>query len=98
MQRELTLLRVDLLLHVEVDADDDHVGDNIQCSNGQQDLWILEIYFLRDLHHAEDDHQVGAKENTCQLGVEETIAHASSRISRMVAAYIWGLRPNILAV
>lgn len=47
----LTLLLVDLLLDVEVDAKEQDVGEYVEGSDSQQDLWILKRYLLGELHH-----------------------------------------------
>jgi hypothetical protein len=48
--RARTILLVDLLLDVEVDARDDQVGDNVEGANGIQDIWVIERDLLGDLH------------------------------------------------
>jgi hypothetical protein len=47
----LTLLAVDLRLHVEVNAGNDKVGHDVECANSHQDVGVLEGHLLRDLHH-----------------------------------------------
>lgn len=47
----LTLLLVDLRLHVEVDAGNDQVGHNVECADSHQDVGLLERHLLGNLHH-----------------------------------------------
>ena len=69
-----TLLRVDLQLYVEVDAQYQQIGDDVQASDAHQDLRVLEGYLLRNLHHAENDHQVGARTRD-ELALGFGVAH-----------------------
>ena len=55
-----TFLRVDLGLDVEIDARDDDVGEHVDRAHAHQDVRVVKGYLLRDLHHPEDDDQVGA--------------------------------------
>lgn len=54
-----TLLLVDLRLDVQVHHGDDHIGRNVQSADNVEDIWVLKIDLLGDLHHPEDDDQVG---------------------------------------
>jgi hypothetical protein len=44
--RQPTFFLVDLLLDVEVDAQDEHIGDNVEGSYTHEDLWIIERYLF----------------------------------------------------
>lgn len=57
---KLTLLRVDLHLHVEINAQDDEIGYDVENADAQKDLRIFEGYLLGYLHHAENDKEIGA--------------------------------------
>lgn len=57
-----TLLRVDLHLHVKVDAQNDEIRDDIENADAQKDLRVFEGYLLGYLHHSENDEQIGAIE------------------------------------
>lgn len=48
--RQRTIFLVDLLLHVEVDARDDDVGDDVESAHAVQDIRVVERYLLGDLH------------------------------------------------
>lgn len=58
-QTQHTLLLVDLRLDVKVHHGDDHVGENVDSTDNVEDIWVLKIDLLGDLHHPEDDDQVG---------------------------------------
>ena len=62
----LTLLLVDLLLNVEIDCNNDQVGDNIKSSHAHQDLGIFKGNLLGDLHRPQDDDEVGTVLKLCQ--------------------------------
>ena len=49
-------------MYVGVDRDDDHVGQQIDCANDVQHVRILERDSLGDLHHPENDDQVGTEQ------------------------------------
>ncbi len=55
-----TFLLVDFLLDVEVHADDEEVRDDVERADAHENLGVVEGDLFGDLHHAEDDHQVGA--------------------------------------
>ena len=55
-----TLFLVDFLLYEEIDAEDYQVGNDVQRADTHEDLGVFKWYLLGDLHHSEDDHQVGA--------------------------------------
>ena len=55
-----TFLLIDLHLHVEVDAENDQVGDNVEASDAEQNVGVFEGNLLRHLHHTEHDDEVGA--------------------------------------
>lgn len=57
-----TLLRVDLLLDEEVDCSNDQVGDDVEASHTQEDLRVVKWNLLGHLHHAKNNHQIGAAE------------------------------------
>ena len=54
-----TFLLVYQEVDVGVDREDDHIGENVDCANDVQYVGVLERNSLRDLHHPEDDNQVG---------------------------------------
>lgn len=56
-----TLLLINLHLDIKVDTSDDNVADHVKCADHVQGVWVVEWDFLGDLHHHEDDDQVGAK-------------------------------------
>lgn len=62
-----TLFGVDPRLHVEVYPHDDEVRGDVQTADAHQDLGVFEGDLFRDLHHPEDDDQVGSGAWTCQL-------------------------------
>ena len=45
---------------VGVDRDDYHIGQNVSAANEEEGIGIIHWDSLRDLHHPEDDDQVGA--------------------------------------
>jgi hypothetical protein len=45
-----TILLVDLLLHVEVDASNDEVGNHVKGADGIEDIGVIEGDLLGDLH------------------------------------------------
>ena len=51
----LTLLCVDLHLHVKVYARDYDVRDDVENANAKKDLRVIEGYLLGYLHHAKDN-------------------------------------------
>jgi hypothetical protein len=54
-----TLLLVDLGLDIEVDAQDDHVGHDVQSPDAEEYIRVVERNPLGNLHHPEDDDEVG---------------------------------------
>jgi hypothetical protein len=48
--RVRTILLVDFLLHVEVDAGDDDVGDDVERAHAVENVRVVERYLLGDLH------------------------------------------------
>lgn len=54
------LFRIDLLLKEEIDCGDDQVGDDVEGSNTRENDGVIKWHFFRHLHHAENNHQVGA--------------------------------------
>lgn len=54
-----TLLLVDLGLDIEVDAQNDHVGHDVQSPDAEEHIRVVEGNPLGDLHHPEDDDEVG---------------------------------------
>lgn len=59
-RRTRTLLRSDLLLRKEVNAQDDQVGQDVQPPNEHQNLRVLEWNLLGQLHHHKDDSHIGS--------------------------------------
>jgi hypothetical protein len=41
-----TILLIDLLLYVEVNARNDYVGDDVESAYTVQDIWVIERYLL----------------------------------------------------
>ncbi len=97
---KLTFVRVDLLSNVEVDAQDDQVGNNVHSAYAHEDLWIIEGYLLRYLHHTKDDHQVGAAERTASVQLCDRSWTGLVCLRKVSGdwTYIWGLRPIMIAV
>jgi hypothetical protein len=60
MSCQPTFFLIDLLLDVQVDAQDEYIGDDVEGSYAHEDLWIVERYLFRYLHHPEDDDHIGA--------------------------------------
>lgn len=54
-----TLLCVDLHVNVEVNRDNDHIGQDIPPANQVEGEGIVKGNLLRNLHHSKDDDQVG---------------------------------------
>ena len=54
-----TLLRVDLRLREQVQTDDDDVRKDVHGANSHQHIRVVEGHLLGQLHHHEDDAQVG---------------------------------------
>lgn len=55
-----TFLLVDLPADVDVDGDDDEVGDDVECAHAHEDVGVVEGDLFARLHHHEDDDQVGS--------------------------------------
>lgn len=55
-----TLLLVNEVVSVGVNGDDDNVGEHVDGADDVHGLGILHGDLLGDLHHPEDDDQVGA--------------------------------------
>jgi len=53
-----TLLLVNLHAHVDVDAGDDQVAEDVQPAHAVEDIRIFERHLLARLHHHKDDHEV----------------------------------------
>lgn len=62
------LFRIDLPLKEEIDGGDDQVGDDVKGSNTQQNVGVIKWHLFRHLHHAKNNHQIGAVEDMA-LGV-----------------------------
>lgn len=54
------LFRIDLLLKEEVDCGDDQVGNDVKGSNTHENVGVVKWHLFRHLHHAENNHQIGA--------------------------------------
>jgi len=54
----LTLLGIDLLLAVEVDAENEDVGHNVANAHGSENSRVFKGDLLRCLHEEEDDEQI----------------------------------------
>lgn len=57
----LTLLLIDLHLNIIVNARNHNVADNIHGADHVERIWVVEWDFLADLHHHEDDGQIGTR-------------------------------------
>ena len=55
----LTVLLSDLATDVHVQRQDDNVGKNVHRPHTVQDIRIVEGDLLRDLHHAQNNHDIG---------------------------------------
>lgn len=62
------LFRIDLLLKEEIDGGDDQVGNDVKGSNTQENVGVIKWHLFRHLHHAKNNHQIGAVEDMA-LGV-----------------------------
>lgn len=60
LERRHIALLVDLHLHVEVEADDYEIGEEVNSADEVQDEGVFEGDFFGGLHEEEDYHQVGA--------------------------------------
>lgn len=56
--RSRTFLLIDLGLYVDVDAQDEDVGEDVEGSHAEKNLRIIERYLLRYLHHPQDDDHI----------------------------------------
>lgn len=74
---ELTFLRVDLLSNIEVYAQYNQVGDDVQGADAHKDLWVVEGDLLRHLHHTKYDHQIGAIKSTVSVQLYKYLWKAS---------------------
>lgn len=54
-----TLLLVDLQVGVQVDSQDEKIRQDIACAHQHQDLRVLKGNLLGQLHHHQDDGEVG---------------------------------------
>jgi len=54
-----TLLLVDLGLRVQVQAQDENVGQDVESTDCHQDIGVFKGNLLGQLHHHQDDGQVG---------------------------------------
>lgn len=63
-----TILFVDLGLSVQVETQDDHVGQDVHATNKKEDIRVLKGNLLGQLHHHHDDGEVGtATRNTLSV-------------------------------
>lgn len=71
----LTLLCIDLRLHVEMYCDDKDIGENVDSSDNVKYIGIFKRNFLRCLHEKEDDNQVGASQmvSLCVTGAVQPV-------------------------
>ena len=78
-------------MYVEGDGQYQQVGKDVKTSDAHQDLGVIERYLLGDLHHAEDDHQIGAGKR-CQSGIGHWgLRHALWDKQDSDSTYICGL-------
>ena len=54
------LFRIDLLLKEEIDCGDDQVGNDVKGSNTNENVGVVKWHLFRHLHHAKNNHQIGA--------------------------------------
>lgn len=95
-----TLLLVDLKLGVQVDSQDENIRQDIASAHQHQDLGILKGNLLGQLHHHQDDGEVGTVRPLSvsvkiDLGFESKNCRSSIHLSRHhFAGYfsIWGNR------
>lgn len=66
----LTLLLVNLEVAVGVHAHDDNVREDVDSADHVQDTGVVHGDLLGDLHHHEDDDQVGAAQLSVYLQIE----------------------------
>ncbi len=57
---QVTFFAIDLRLQIQVDACNDNVGDDVECTNSHEHIGVAEWDLLGYLHHPKDDDQVGA--------------------------------------
>ena len=53
-----TLFLIDLRLGVQVDSQDDHIGQDIQAANQHQNIGVFKGNLLGELHHHQDNGQI----------------------------------------
>ena len=63
---ELTLFLIDLSLYVEIDGNNEYVGNDVHGSHTHEYLWVVERNLFRYLHHAKYDHEIRAAVSMCQ--------------------------------
>jgi hypothetical protein len=76
----LTLLLIDQEVHIGVNGDDYHVGQDVSATNKHQRLGVLHGNSFRHLHHAKYDHQIGT--------VNKLVKAAIARGNEGSASYI----------
>jgi hypothetical protein len=76
-----TLLGIDLGLSVQVETQDQDVGQDVQGTDTHQDLRILKGNLLGQLHHHEDDAKVGTVKNRLLVDMDrkDMIMHPEHR-------------------
>lgn len=60
--RRPTFLLIDLLLYVQIDAQNEDVGEDVESPDPQENLWIIKWYLFGQLHHSQDDDHVRSAE------------------------------------
>ncbi len=65
----VTFLCVDFALHVDIDAHDDQVGEGVESAHDVENARVFEGYLFGDLHHKQDNDQVGATAVSNRLSV-----------------------------
>lgn len=84
------LFRIDLLLKEEVDGGDDEVGNDVKGSNTQENIGVIKWHLFRHLHHAKNNHQIGAVED---MALEVLLFRAPGAVQlenwRMINLHLW---------
>ena len=61
----VTFLLVNDIVCICVDCDNDGIGEEVAGADQVHGIWILHGDLLADLHHPEDDDQVGSTSSQC---------------------------------
>lgn len=87
----LTSLLLDLGTDVEVEGEDEKIGNNIEDSHSQEDLRIVKRDLFRYLHHPKHDNKVGTVfwSNTVCRATPWGTYTAGLRAFMMGDRYLW---------